>query len=111
MHWFVTCVAIKCRPHDCKLNWRYSAALAGPQIIQSMLAHGACVDARTYRGRTPLISAVLNVHSNENKQNSQNTIEKLIAANSDLNAVNEDGNTALMLAVLELRDEFINLKL
>ena len=69
-----------------------------------MLEHGACVDARTPRLCTPLMAAVMKAHRNENSQNSQLTIEKLIAANSDLNAVDEDGSTALMLAVAELWD-------
>ena len=83
----------------------YAARRGDPEIIQSMLEHGACVDARsTPRLCTPLMAAVIQAHRNENSQNSQLTIEKLIAANSDLNAVDGGGNTALMLAVLELLD-------
>ena len=83
----------------------HSAACRGdPEIIQSMLEHGACVEARTPRLCTPLMAAVMKAHRNENSQNSQLAIEKLIAANCDLNAVDEDGNTALMLAVLESWD-------
>ena len=83
----------------------HSAACRGdPEIIQSMLEHGACVDARTPRLCTPLMAAVMKAHRNENGLNSQLTIEKLIAANSDLNAVDGEGNTALMLAVLESWD-------
>ena len=80
-------------------------------MIQSMLEHGACVNARSTpapgmvsRLCTPLMSAVMKAHRNENSQNSQLTIEKLVAANSDLNAVDETGNTALILAVVESWD-------
>ena len=69
-----------------------------------MLEHGACVDARTPGGCTPLMSAALKAHANENRHDSQLTIEKLIAANSDLNAVDEKGNTAIMQIVAELWD-------
>ena len=79
----------------------HAACRGDPKLIQSMLEHGACVDARTPGGCTPLMAAALKAHANGNKHNSQLTIEKLIAANSDLNAVDEKGNTALVLAVLE----------
>ena len=45
------------------------------------------------------MSAVMKAHLNRNSENLQLTIEKLVAANCDLNAVDEQGNTALMLAV------------
>ena len=78
----------------------YAARRGDPEILQSMLEHGACVDARsTPRLCTPLMSAVMKAHRNENGLNSQLTIEKLIAANSDLNAVDENGITVLMMAV------------
>ena len=80
-------------------------------MIQSMLEHGACVNARSTpapgmvsRLCTPLMSAVMKAHRSENGQNSQLTIEKLIAASSDLNAVDEEGKTALILAVVESWD-------
>ena len=79
-----------------------AASRGNPEIIQSMLEHGACVDARTPSLCTPLMAAVMNVHCNENEQDSQLAIEKLIAASSDLNQVGETGNTALILAVAEL---------
>ena len=78
----------------------FAACRGDPEILQRMLEHGACVDARsTPSGCTPLMSAVMKAHLNRNSQNLQLTVEKLVAANCDLNAVDEQGNTALMLAV------------
>ena len=83
-----------------------------PAIVQSMLEHGASVDCplhfgrtenmlrhstsvdvRTSRLRTPLMVAVLNYHREDR------VIQALIAAKADLNAVDEDGTTALTMAI------------
>ena len=48
---------------------------------------------------TPLMVAVLN-----SRDAQQSIVEALVTANADLNAVNKDGSTALMLALLNCDD-------
>ena len=76
------------------------ARLGNPAIVQSLLEHGAPLNARTPELRTPLMAAMLGFHLGD-RVNMQRTTEMLIAANADLNAVGHTGQTALFIAVCQ----------
>ena len=62
------------------------------KLIELLLKHGADVDSRNRGLDTPLICTTKYSNGNEN------TIMMLLEAGSDVNAVDEDGNTALHYA-------------
>ena len=66
--------------------------------MKCMLEHGASVNTRT---RTPLMVAILNFgRENRADADMQLIIQALIAADANPNAVDEDGDTALTMALL-----------
>ena len=69
-----------------------------PILVKCLLEHGAPVDVVTSQLRTPLIAAIFNFGSVE-PADMQLVIEALIAANASLNAIDEDGNTALVMTI------------
>ena len=71
-----------------------AAQRGDPTLVQSMLEHGAFVDVRTLHLRTPLMVALLDFHL-QDRAAMQRTVEVLIAADADLNAVCQGGDTAL----------------
>ena len=76
------------------------ARLGDLSVMQSLLEHGAPLDARTPELRTALMTAMLGFHLGD-RVNMQRTTEMLIAANADLNAVGHTGQTALFIAVCQ----------
>ena len=71
-----------------------------PSLVQSLLEHGALVDAKNCNGHTPLIWAMLNFRP-DNQADMQLIVDALIAANADLNAVDDKGGSnSLMLALV-----------
>ena len=81
-----------------------AARRGDPTIVQSMLEHRAAVDVVTPQLLTPLMTAVLNFHR-EDRADIQLVIKVLIAEKADLNAVDENGTTALTMAINHLVDE------
>ena len=76
----------------------HAAVRGDPAIIQSMFDHGALLDARNTKLLTPLMVLLISFRL-ENRVNMQETTEMLIAANADLNTIDEDGKSALLRAV------------
>ena len=77
----------------------FAAQRGDPTLVQSILEHGAFVDVRsTSSGRTPLMTALAGFHL-QDRADMQRTVEVLIAANADLNAVCHGGNTAITAAM------------
>ena len=83
------------------------ARLGDLSVMQSLLEHGAPLDARTPELRTALMTAMLGFHLGD-RVNMQRTTEMLIAAKADLNTVDHDGQTALLMAVCEATDSDSN---
>ena len=80
----------------------YAAGLGDLAVMQSLLEHGAPLDARTHELQlhTPLMTALSTFHLGDT-ENMQRTTEMLIAANADLNAVDHNGQSALFIAVCQ----------
>ena len=76
-----------------------AAQQGNPTLVKCLLEHGASVDVVIPQLRTPLIAAIANF-STEDPADMQLVIEVLVSAQTDLNAVDEDGNTALAMALL-----------
>ena len=68
-------------------------------MVKCLLEYGASVDVVTPQLRTPLIAAIANF-STEDPADMQLIIQALIAADANPNAVDEEGNNALVLALL-----------
>ena len=75
-----------------------AAQRGAPTLVKCLLEHGAPVDVVTPQLRTPLMVAVLNF-SSEDRADMQLIIQALVSAKSDLNVVDQDGNTALVMAM------------
>ena len=86
---------------DSKTALHIAALRRRPILVQSLLEHGACVDAICELHLTPLMMSVhpSAVHHNLKPADMQRTVKILIAANADLNAVDKNGRTALLLAL------------
>ena len=77
----------------------HSAARRGdPAIIQRFLHHSTLLDARNTKLLTPLMVLLLSFRL-QNRADMQEATEMLIAANADLNTVDQDGESALLMAV------------
>ena len=77
----------------------HCAVLRGdPTVVQCLLEHGAPVNSRNSQLNTPLIVATASFR-HADKAAMQRTIEVLLAANADLNAVDQNGVTVLTLAL------------
>ena len=73
-----------------------------PAIVRSLLEHGAFVDVRsTSSGRTPLMMAMLDFRL-KHRSDMELNIGTLFAADADLNAVDQNGSSALMFSVSQL---------
>ena len=70
-----------------------AAALGMVDVVGVLIEHGADVNLNKSQGRTPLMAAAL--------CDSTTTGQKLIDAGADLNQLDQDGNTALHLAIKE----------
>ena len=78
------------------------AQLGDLAVMQRLQEHGAPLDARNHELHTPLMSALSTFNlgdSHGDSVNMQRTTEMLIAANADLNAVDHNGQTALLTAL------------
>lgn len=73
-----------------------------PDIVDLFLKAGANIDHMDEKGLTPLIRAIMRSDDDDSLEN----VNTLIRAKSDLNARNEDGMTALMLAIVETNCDF-----
>ena len=85
-----------------------AAQLGDLAVMQSLLEHGAPLNARTPELRTPLMTATIGFPLRDT-ENMQRTTEMLIAANADLNAVDHNGQTALMMALCRALNSDSNL--
>ena len=85
----------------------HSAARRGNlRIVQTLLEYNASVDAQDCEQLTPLMVAMLNFRL-QDTADMQLNIEALIAANADLNAVDQDDRSALMIAVSHLNSRIL----
>ena len=72
-----------------------------PCVLQSLLEHGALVNVRdTQQLRTPLMAAMNGI------VDACKMIEMLVAANADVNAVDQNNETALMIALVHVSLEY-----
>lgn len=73
-----------------------------PEMAQVFLRHGADLEARDTRGDTPLLSFV-------SEQEGEETMEILLEAGAEVNAVDDDGRTALDMAMARGETEKVEL--
>ncbi|SFL59437.1 Ankyrin repeat-containing protein [Paenibacillus sp. 1_12] len=68
-----------------------------PEIVQDLLVHGANPKAKSHYGFTPLRAAVLPMFTNY-RQETVDITKLLLAANADVNAIDDEGNSPLLVA-------------
>ncbi|KAK3390249.1 ankyrin repeat-containing domain protein [Podospora didyma] len=81
-----------------------AAAQGSPEVVRVLLRHGALVTARSGRSGT-----VLHYATGRNTPNMLETIEALLDAGADVNAIDDDGDTPLIQCMINGRADVAEL--
>ncbi len=81
----------------------WAAAEGHVSVVQTLIAHGADIAARSNSGTTPLLFAA--------RKGSMDAVRALLAAGSDVNEQRPDAATSLLVAVINGHEDLVDLLL